>query len=93
MLQILTNINTCFGLKNKIKLVAIGEAAKGIHSLSRSVRSGYCSPNELALKTTGLETYEDIVERGQLKKEVQEAKLIENFGIENDGHAGDWNRR
>ena len=32
-------------------------------------------------------------ERGQLKKEVLKAKLIENFGIENDGHAGDWNRQ
>ena len=32
-------------------------------------------------------------ERGQLKNEVQEARLIENFGIENDGHAGDWGRQ
>ena len=32
-------------------------------------------------------------ERGQLKKEVQEANIIENFGIENDGHAGDWGRQ
>ncbi|WP_418791852.1 MOSC domain-containing protein [Phosphitispora sp. TUW77] len=31
--------------------------------------------------------------RGQLKKEVPEAKLIENYGIENDGHAGDWGRQ
>ena len=31
--------------------------------------------------------------RGQLKKEVLEANLIENFGIENDGHAGDWGRQ
>jgi MOSC domain-containing protein YiiM len=28
-----------------------------------------------------------------LKKEVPEANLIENFGIENDGHAGDWGRQ
>jgi len=32
-------------------------------------------------------------ERGQLKNEVPEARLIENFGIENDGHAGDWGRQ
>ena len=32
-------------------------------------------------------------ERGQLKKEVPEANLIENYGIENDGHAGDWGRQ
>ena len=32
-------------------------------------------------------------ERGQLKKEVPQARLIENFGIENDGHAGDWGRQ
>jgi MOSC domain-containing protein YiiM len=32
-------------------------------------------------------------ERGQLKKEVSEANLVENYGIENDGHAGDWGRQ
>ncbi len=32
-------------------------------------------------------------ERGQLKKEVSEASLIENYGIENDGHAGAWGRQ
>lgn len=32
-------------------------------------------------------------ERGQLKKEVPQANLIENFGIENDGHAGAWGRQ
>ena len=32
-------------------------------------------------------------ERGQLKKEVTEAIFIEGFGIENDGHAGDWGRQ
>jgi len=32
-------------------------------------------------------------ERGQLKKEVFEANLKENYGIENDGHAGDWGRQ
>lgn len=32
-------------------------------------------------------------ERGQLKKEVLEARVIENKGIENDGHAGDWGRQ
>jgi MOSC domain-containing protein YiiM len=32
-------------------------------------------------------------ERGQLKKEVSEARLIKNYGIENDGHAGDWGRQ
>ena len=31
--------------------------------------------------------------RGQLKKEVLEANLIENYGLENDGHAGDWGRQ
>ncbi|MBU3160713.1 MOSC domain-containing protein [Clostridium frigoris] len=33
------------------------------------------------------------LERGQLKKEVHEANLIENYGIENDGHAGNWSRQ
>lgn len=32
-------------------------------------------------------------ERGQLKKEVAEAKVTTDFGIENDGHAGKWNRQ
>lgn len=32
-------------------------------------------------------------ERGQLKKEVAEANIIEHYGIENDGHAGDWERQ
>lgn len=32
-------------------------------------------------------------ERGQLKKEVPEAKVIENYGLENDGHAGTWGRQ
>lgn len=32
-------------------------------------------------------------ERGQLKQEVPEATVIENHGIENDGHAGDWGRQ
>lgn len=31
--------------------------------------------------------------RGQLKSEVPEANIIRNHGIENDGHAGDWNRQ
>ena len=31
--------------------------------------------------------------RGELKQEITEAKVIENFGIENDGHAGDWDRQ
>ncbi|MGB7605684.1 MAG: MOSC domain-containing protein [Lutisporaceae bacterium] len=32
-------------------------------------------------------------ERGQLKKEVAEVNVIENYGIENDGHAGNWGRQ
>jgi MOSC domain-containing protein YiiM len=32
-------------------------------------------------------------ERGQLKKEVPQANVIANFGIENDGHSGDWGRQ
>jgi MOSC domain-containing protein YiiM len=32
-------------------------------------------------------------ERGQLKTEVEQARLIENYGIENDGHAGEWDRQ
>ena len=32
-------------------------------------------------------------ERGQLKKEVPEAHFLAGFGIENDGHAGDWGRQ
>lgn len=32
-------------------------------------------------------------ERGQLKKEIPEANVLQNYGIENDGHAGDWGRQ
>lgn len=31
--------------------------------------------------------------RGTVKKPVQEAKLIKDFGIENDAHAGKWHRQ
>lgn len=31
--------------------------------------------------------------RGQLKKEVSQARVISNHGIENDGHAGEWHRQ
>jgi MOSC domain-containing protein YiiM len=32
-------------------------------------------------------------ERGQLKTEVSQAVVIADFGIENDGHAGNWGRQ
>lgn len=32
-------------------------------------------------------------ERGQLKKEISQANIIENTGIEGDGHCGDWGRQ
>ena len=32
-------------------------------------------------------------ERGQLKKEVPEASFVAGYGIENDGHGGDWGRQ
>lgn len=32
-------------------------------------------------------------ERGQIKREVFQANVIENHGIENDGHAGPWGRQ
>jgi len=32
-------------------------------------------------------------QRGQLKSEVEEALVITGYGIENDGHAGDWGRQ
>lgn len=32
-------------------------------------------------------------ERGQLKKEIEQANIIENTGIEGDGHCGDWGRQ
>ena len=32
-------------------------------------------------------------ERGKLKEAVSEAKVIENYGIEGDGHCGDWGRQ
>lgn len=31
--------------------------------------------------------------KGTLKSEVSEAKFIEDFGIENDAHAGKWHRQ
>lgn len=31
--------------------------------------------------------------RGTQKHFIEEAKLIENFGIENDAHAGNWHRQ
>jgi len=32
-------------------------------------------------------------ERGQLKREVFQTNVIEDYGIENDGHAGSWGRQ
>lgn len=32
-------------------------------------------------------------EKGTKKENIKEAKLIENFGIEDDAHAGDWHRQ
>lgn len=32
-------------------------------------------------------------ERGELKKEVSQARVIKDHGIENDGHAGPWGRQ
>ena len=32
-------------------------------------------------------------ERGQFKQEGSEARLIADYGIENDGHAGEWDRQ
>lgn len=32
-------------------------------------------------------------ERGELKQEIAEVKVIADYGIENDGHAGDWERQ
>lgn len=32
-------------------------------------------------------------QRGTLKKEVSEAVFVQNFGIEGDGHGGDWGRQ
>ena len=31
--------------------------------------------------------------KGTLKNEISEAKFIEDFGIENDAHAGKWHRQ
>lgn len=31
--------------------------------------------------------------RGELKKEIAEANMVEGFGIEGDGHGGDWDRQ
>jgi MOSC domain-containing protein YiiM len=31
--------------------------------------------------------------RGELKKEVEEANILEGWGIEGDGHGGDWDRQ
>ena len=31
--------------------------------------------------------------KGTLKNDINEAKFIEDFGIENDAHAGKWHRQ
>lgn len=31
--------------------------------------------------------------RGQIKSEIPQAKVIKNYGIEDDGHAGSWDRQ
>ena len=31
--------------------------------------------------------------RGELKKEIEEARIVEGVGIEGDGHGGDWDRQ
>jgi MOSC domain-containing protein YiiM len=46
-----------------------------------------------SIKTGTIYSISISAERGQLKKEVPEARLIKNYGIENDGHAGDWGRQ
>ena len=33
------------------------------------------------------------VKRGTQKVNVHTVKLIENYGLENDAHAGNWHRR
>ncbi|MCF8009425.1 MAG: molybdenum cofactor biosynthesis protein MoaC, partial [Halanaerobiales bacterium] len=32
-------------------------------------------------------------EKGTKKENIEKAKLIKNFGIEDDAHAGDWHRQ
>ena len=32
-------------------------------------------------------------DRGQIKQEVPEAEVVTGFGLQNDGHAGDWGRQ
>lgn len=48
---------------------------------------------EVALKKGRIYSIAISPERGQLKTEVQQAVVIENYGIENDGHGGDWGRQ
>jgi len=33
------------------------------------------------------------MEKGKIKKPISEGKFIENHGLENDAHAGDWHRQ
>ncbi len=32
-------------------------------------------------------------EKGERKKAIAQGQLVENFGLENDGHGGDWHRQ
>ncbi len=58
-------------------------------------KSGHVvKPQQQALKQSGgLYSICISPERGQLKREVFQANVIEDHGIENDGHAGPWSRQ
>lgn len=78
-------------------------ADETIHSIGRMARVGMRSTDDEILHIM-LEDENNLQkgviysislspERGQLKKEVLEAEVIANYGIKNDGHAGNWGRQ
>ncbi len=58
-------------------------------------KSGHVKQEEKieAIKSGRLYSICTSPERGQVKREVFQANIIENHGIENDGHAGPWDRQ
>ncbi|MHC1770989.1 MAG: L-serine ammonia-lyase, iron-sulfur-dependent, subunit alpha [Flexilinea sp.] len=78
-------------------------ADETIHSIGRMARVGMRSTDDEILHIM-LEDENELQkgviysislspERGQLKKEVPKADVVPNYGIKNDGHAGDWERQ
>ncbi len=67
--------------------------APGYFFICLRVGAGNCQKGVGIMESGRLHSICISKERGQLKQEVEQAAVITGFGIENDGHAGDWGRQ